>query len=285
MLTMFYTEKQSVATNASFSPSAGKPALVANLFSKNPKVKPNWLVQPCTRPDIKLAHDPKYVDGILDLTIPNGFGNFSREVGQSLHWTTGSFYSAARFALKNKTVTFSPTSGFHHAEHNHGGGFCTFNGLMITALLLKKFYDVKKVVIVDFDAHYGNGTDNIIKTLGLEGWVENYTFGWFAEVVKESTGGFDDWLDRLETYKLKEVIEGADIVLYQAGADPHVDDPFGGYLTTSQMRRRDKLVFETANKLGVPLVWNLAGGYQQPIDKVLELHNNTLEECIRAYGF
>ena len=92
-------------------------------------------------------------------------------------------------------------------------------------------------------------------------------------------------MDRLETYKLKEVIEGADIVLYQAGADPHVDDPFGGYLTTSQMRRRDKLVFETANKLGVPLVWNLAGGYQQPIDKVLELHNNTLEECIRAYGF
>ena len=49
-------------------------------------------------------------------------------------------------------------------------------------------------------------------------------------------------------------------MIYQAGADPHIDDPLGGILTTKQMSWRDRQVFE---QLGhKPLVWNLAGGYQ-----------------------
>lgn len=77
-----------------------------------------------------------------------------------------------------------------------------------------------------------------------------------------------------------------DIVLYQAGADPHVNDP-GGWLTTEQLQQRDAIVFEAfaANKL--PVVWNLAGGYQVnrdgSIPKVLEIHDNTMRECVRVY--
>ena len=73
------------------------------------------------------------------------------------------------------------------------------------------------------------------------------------------------------------------MILYQAGADPHVDDPLGGMLTSSQMYERDKLVFETARERGVPVVWNLAGGYQTPIEKVLELHLTTAKLSM-VYG-
>jgi len=77
-----------------------------------------------------------------------------------------------------------------------------------------------------------------------------------------------------------------DVVLYQAGADPHVDDPLGGWLTTEQLRRRDARVFQTFARLGVPVAWNLAGGYQREPDgsipKVLEIHDNTAIECLRA---
>jgi len=74
-----------------------------------------------------------------------------------------------------------------------------------------------------------------------------------------------------------------DVVLYQAGADPHIDDPLGGWLTTQQLAERDRLVFESARQRGIPLAWNLAGGYQSPLRKVLDVHDNTMRACALAY--
>ncbi len=48
---------------------------------------------------------------------------------------------------------------------------------------------------------------------------------------------------------------------------------------------RDRIVFQFAKDNNIPLVWNLAGGYQEPIEKVLDLHENTLQECLKVmYG-
>jgi acetoin utilization deacetylase AcuC-like enzyme len=87
-----------------------------------------------------------------------------------------------------------------------------------------------------------------------------------------------DILAKLEYFK------DCDILFYQAGADAHIDDPLGGLLTTAQMKARDRLVFNFAKDNNIPLVWNLAGGYQDPVAKVVQLHMNTLEECIAVYG-
>lgn len=78
-------------------------------------------------------------------------------------------------------------------------------------------------------------------------------------------------------------MKDCDVVLYQAGADPHVDDPLGGWLTTQQLAERDRLVFGTAHELRIPLAWNLAGGYQSPLRKVLDIHDNTMRACAAAY--
>ena len=79
-------------------------------------------------------------------------------------------------------------------------------------------------------------------------------------------------------------MRGCDVVLYQAGADPHVNDPLGGMMTTDELRRRDELVFETCDALGLPVAWNLAGGYQVEADgsipAVLEIHENTLRAAL-----
>jgi acetoin utilization deacetylase AcuC-like enzyme len=79
-----------------------------------------------------------------------------------------------------------------------------------------------------------------------------------------------------------------DVVLYQAGADPHLDDPLGGWLTTEQLRRRDAGVFASFREIGVPVAWNLAGGYQKAADgsipRVLEIHDNTAIECVRTFA-
>jgi acetoin utilization deacetylase AcuC-like enzyme len=75
-------------------------------------------------------------------------------------------------------------------------------------------------------------------------------------------------------------------VLFNAGADPHINDPLGGALTTDEMRSRDFIFFLPMKEFGIPVVTSLAGGYQRDksagIRPVLELHDNTLIECHRV---
>lgn len=47
-------------------------------------------------------------------------------------------------------------------------------------------------------------------------------------------------------------------------------------MTAEQLARRDRIVFEGCREIGVPVVVNLAGGYQKPVEKVVQLHVNTL---------
>lgn len=277
-LSIFYNANQSVKSNKSFSPSAGKPELIAKLFNNNEKVRIRSSWEPLTIDQMSVAHARFFVDGVMSCERSNGFGNKSPEIAASLPWTNGSFYNAAKYAFQNKTVAMSPTSGFHHAEWARSESFCTFNGLMITAVLLQEELSLSKIGIIDFDAHYGNGTDDIIATLKID-YIEHFTFGGMKQKFNMD---YDFWLEGLEA-KLTKQFHDCDLLLYQAGADPHVDDPLGGFLTTEQMRLRDRIVFNISKKLGIPIAWNLAGGYQDPIENVLELHENTLLECLRVY--
>lgn len=49
-----------------------------------------------------------------------------------------------------------------------------------------------------------------------------------------------------------DAMQDCDVVLYQAGADPHVDDPLGGWLIDEQLAYRDQAVFDAARALGIP---------------------------------
>jgi acetoin utilization deacetylase AcuC-like enzyme len=212
----------------------------------------------------------------------NGFSNRSLVVAESLPYTSGAMLSAARHAVKTGRVAAAPCSGFHHAEHARPMGYCTFNGLMITALALRA-EGVKKVGILDLDMHYGNGTDHILKKVGNDGWCQHFTAGYEIERVDQVEYFFNAWLpDALAA------LSSCDVVLYQAGADPHVLDPYGGWLETRELRKRDAMVFDALAEAKVPLAWNLAGGYQVKADgsipAVLEIHDNTMRECVRVYG-
>lgn len=126
---------------------------------------------------------------------------------------------------------------------------------------------MERVGIVDIDMHYGNGTDHIIQTLKLD-YITHFTYG------KYKMWG-QDFIDKLPNIMDVLLEQNLDILFYQAGADPHEDDPFGGLLTTNQLKERDRIVFTKAKEKGVPVVCNLAGGYQPDISKVLEIHDNT----------
>jgi acetoin utilization deacetylase AcuC-like enzyme len=272
---VFYSAAM-LAEPGSFSPSAGKPAHVLAAWQKAGLPIAVHPIAPASEPDLCLAHDAAYVRGVLSGSILNGFGNTSPQVARSLPHTTGAMIAAARAALTDG-CTCAPVSGFHHAHYDSAGGYCTFNGLVITAQKLLVEGAVNRVLILDCDMHYGDGTDQILKHLELAESVTNATFGrWFHQPSQAGA-----YLQRLRETVAR--FEAYDLVLYQAGADVHVDDPLGGVLTTEQMIERDRIVFAAARTHATPIAWNLAGGYQEPLAKVVDLHSNTLRECVREF--
>ena len=275
---VFYRPEQTARNAGTFSPSAGKPALVVQDWLARGLIQDSDVLsfEPVRRADLQRAHNSEFVDGVLDLRIANGFGNHDAQVAASLPYTSGSLLAAARHALDHRENVCSPTSGFHHTGHNFAQGFCTFNGLMVTAMALLEQGDVRSIGILDCDVHYGNGTDDIVQKLGVQG-IRHHTMGAHIHRSRESDvdgSSFQAWLDDAIA-DCKDV----DLVIFQAGADPHVDDPLGGVLTGVQMAKRDHAVFAAFQ--GKPLVWNLAGGYQRDanggIEPVLKLHRATAQ--------
>lgn len=270
-----------VAHVDSFSPSAGKPRLVLTDWQAHRLPLEVKGFDPVSAELLVRAHDRDYVDGVLGGRVPNGFGSRDRRLAESLRYTCGAMLAAAREALRNGRVAVAPVAGFHHAGHAYGSAFCTFNGLMVAAVALRSAGEIRRIGILDMDQHYGDGTDDILETLGID-YVCHYTSGRKHLTARDAAG----FLRALP--ELMQSFADCDLLLYQAGADAHVNDPLGGWMATAQLRERDRIVFEVCERLGLPVAWNLAGGYQRDarggIEPVLEIHRNTMSACAARYG-
>lgn len=271
---VFYDERQSVLRNHSSSPSAEKPAKVVESWKKLGIPFETCSFEPLSVDEIAMAHDRSYVDKVLALEEPNGFGNRNPKVAAALPWVCGSMVAAALHAYKAGELSFSPTSGAHHACYLHGGGYCTFNFLVMAAIKVQQA-GATSIGILDLDCHHGNGTVDIIKHLGLD-FIEHYSFG--DECLKRGKP-VEEWIARIPD--IVSSFSEVDLLIYNAGVDPHIDDPLGGILTTRQMAERDLLVFKIAKMLGLKVCVSLAGGYQVDdngnIFKLLALHDTTFK--------
>lgn len=237
--------------------------------------------EPLTESQVASVHAPEYVTAVRTgqpraLAESQGF-RWDPQLFQMVLASNGGVVAAAFEALQHG-VSGSLSSGLHHAGHARGAGFCTFNGLAITALKLLSEGLVQRVLILDCDQHLGDGTDDILTKLNAFDRVNNASLGRRFKRPKDAK----PYLAKVR--ELANSFSDYGLVLYQASADVHVNDPLGGVLTTEQMIERDRIVFEAARSSGVPLAWNLAGGYQDPVANVVVLHVNTMRECVRAYA-
>lgn len=221
------------------------------------------------------VHDLVHVRAVAAGLKPNGFGFSSPlHLAHALS-SCGAMMGAVEEVLHGSwpSVVFAPVSGFHHAGYDYCGGYCTFNGLMLGAKLARDHYGVKSVCILDGDGHWGDGTAGIIRQLRLEDKVHH---------VSLSEGSVKGDFQEAQTRIVEALNRRPGLVLYQAGADAHIDDPYGaGYLTDAQWDQRDNAVFSICETFNLPLVWNLAGGYNG--SKTLNLHNRTFASALRVY--
>jgi acetoin utilization deacetylase AcuC-like enzyme len=141
--------------------------------------------------------------------------------------------------------------------------------------------------------HQGDGTAAIFEgnpdvfTLSLHG-ERNFPFRKQRSVLDvplpDGTGD-DAYMEALRPVLEQAWKFGPEIVFFQAGVDALGSDRLGRLsLTCEGLARRDKLVFEFATALKVPLVQTLGGGYSEPIDLTVEAHAQSFRIAARYFG-
>jgi acetoin utilization deacetylase AcuC-like enzyme len=247
---------------------------------------------------LQLVHGPAYVASILDGTLDPvaarrlGFPWTPELRQRSLHTVQGTI-EAAHDALA-RGAGMNLAGGTHHAFADRGEGFCVFNDVAVAVRSLQRSGTAHNVAIVDLDVHQGNGTASLFEndpdvfTFSMHG-DNNYPF--HKESSRLDVGlpdGCDDsfYLGQLARH-LDAVLDAAepDLVCYLGGADPYSGDRFGRLkLSMDGLRRRDRMVFETCCRRGLPVVLTLAGGYAADLQDIATIHLNTVRELLAYYG-
>ncbi|MFT5329755.1 MAG: acetoin utilization deacetylase AcuC-like enzyme [Parasphingorhabdus sp.] len=230
---------------------------------------------PMPRQWIEAVHDADYVEQVLSAAVPRdkerriGFP-VSAEIASRVQYTSGGTWLAAQLALEHGYAANS-AGGSHHAMADTGAGYCVFNDLAITANRLLAERDVRKILIVDLDVHQGDGTAML-----LAGRTDVFTLSIHSErnfptrkarssrdIALPDAVGDDDYLSILDM-ALKEILPSflPDMLLYQAGVDPHADDRLGRLaLSDAGLERRDRMVIRQARDRGIAVASALGGGY------------------------
>lgn len=249
--------------------SLSKPGRLMNIIKQEAECQLLPFKQ-ITEHDLCLVHDKDHVEGVLSGRIANGFGDVDPIVTEQVLMANGAFIAAAEHALQSGGVAFSPVSGFHHAGPSRCGGFCTFNALAVAAKRINTLGDT--VLILDFDGHFGDGTQEFIDKGIVDGELTAHL---------SRSHGFVNARQSVAA-ALEEIAKKPSIVFYQAGADSYVGDPFGaGYFSHDEWLDRDRKIFAACRDLGVPLVWNLAGGYNGK--ETILLHYSTWRTAKQVY--
>lgn len=242
-----------------------------------------WLFpEPVPLDELVAVHRRKYIDALMSgtpssLAESNGLG-WDDRLFAAVSASTGGVRAAVLESLRTGTHSGSLSSGLHHARGERGAGNCTLNGLVVGARAALAA-GAARVLIVDFDAHCGGGTASLIE--GVSG----------IEQLDVSVSGYDHYSDHASarlimsdgrdyvgdlSRALDSVQDPAsiDVVLYNAGMDPH--HAAGGIrpIDADVLHRREDLVFGWAASHGLPVAWVLAGGYTFGIDMdgLVDLH-------------
>ncbi len=176
------------------------------------------------------------------------------------------------------------TGGYHHAFYNQGSGFCIINDLYLSALNLLAQPGIERVLIFDCDVHQGDGTaslaagrDNIF-TVSIHG-EKNFPFHKQQSDIDVALpqGVTDEQYLQTVDDTLQLAINRCrpDAVIYDAGVDVHEHDELGHFLISNDgIYQRDRLVFETCERHGLPVSAVIGGGYQRNLERLVEAHLN-----------
>jgi len=184
----------------------------------------------------------------------------------------------------------------HHAERKKAMGFCIYNNVAVGAYYLLKKYKLKKVAIIDFDVHHGNGTQDIFYNNEKVLYISTHQYPFYPGTGNKSEKGkynnifniplsagtnSEEYLNAYEIV-LKKIKEfKPEFILFSAGFDAHKDDPL------AQLKLKSKDFYELTKRTLITsksicngkIVSILEGGYDlNALKESSEEHVNALTE-------
>ena len=200
--------------------------------------------------------------------------------------------------IENAFVALRPPG--HHAFANRGSGFCLINNVAVAVRYVQEEYELKRVLIVDWDVHHGNGTQDIFYADPSVFYFSTHQWPYYpgtgASTETGSGAGVGATLnvplpvgsgdvEVIEAYKDK-LVPAAEafrpqFVFISAGFDAHRDDPLAGLkLTEAGYRELTQIVNDIAQRFANGrLVSVLEGGYNlDALARSVEAHVRELAE-------
>ena len=264
---------------------------------------------------IRLAHTDDYInlvkseverlDGDQQVFLSTGDVVISKDSDEAARFAVGAGIAGIDQIMAKKAASafalVRPPG--HHATSNRGMGFCVYNNIAVAAKYLQKEYGLKRILIVDYDVHHGNGTQDIFYSDESVFYFSVHQHPFYPGTGRENETGQGKGKgttlnvelpegsgDKLLVSAFEQNLVPAmknfnpDFILVSSGFDGHKDDLLGGLSYTSNgYKSVTTILTELANKYADGrIMFMLEGGYtssstNESIIAVLEV----LTESIR----
>lgn len=239
---------------------------------------------------IELVHDPAYIQRARE-EIERGDDYFdSMDTSVCKRSYEVALYAAGgALAMCDAIMEDKAEYGFcavrppgHHAERDYAAGFCIFNNIAIAARYLQKEHKLKRVAIVDWDVHHGNGSQHMFEKDPTVFYASTHQFPYYpgtGSLMEKGKAGGENFTLNIpmdagsgdEEYRSAfrdHIIPALDsfrpeFILISAGFDAHRNDPLAGInLSTGMFGEFTRMLVEAAARhSGKRVIALLEGGY------------------------
>jgi acetoin utilization deacetylase AcuC-like enzyme len=239
-----------------------------------------------TREQLARAHPPRYVDWVLSNVPSKGTVRLDPDTamspasGEAALRAAGAVCAAVDAVMKgevrNAFCAVRPPG--HHAEPSRAMGFCVFNSVALGAYHARAAHGLKRVAVVDFDVHHGNGTQAMFETDADLFYASTHQWPLYPGTGSRAERGVGNILNMplppmagsadFRAVVEREMVPALDafrpeFVLVSAGFDAHADDPLAQlYFTEADFKWvTEKLLGVADRHAQGRLVSSLEGGY------------------------
>jgi acetoin utilization deacetylase AcuC-like enzyme len=262
----------------------GDPERPARISSTVPLLKerhPSWEWRqpaPATDEQLLRAHTPKHL-----AHVANPVSDFDADtpahanIDRYARSAAGAAIAAARTALEGeKTFSLMRPPG-HHAMRNRAMGFCYFGNIAVAALDALE-HGAKRVAIWDFDAHHGNGTEDIVERHDRVAFASIHQYPGYPGTGLNSFGHVSNYpippytSPRVHMTANEQGLQTVmafhpDLLLVSAGFDAYIDDP----ITQMTLEKEDFTTLGTwLAQLKLPVAAVLEGGYSDDLPQLID---------------
>lgn len=248
-----------------------------NWFEPEDKASDQLLLKVHTPEYLESLKSSKRVAGIAEMGMLKNLPNFILQWKflNPMRWATAGSVLAAELALQYGWA-INLSGGYHHAKAYHSSGFCFFADINLAAMRFWELHPGKKVMVIDLDAHQGNGFEDLFADNPLVQTFDVYNGDIYpndvhaAQFIRwkhpiRSKTATEAYLDLIHK-QLPAAFEEwqPDFVIYNAGTDIYQLDPLGALGVSAEgIVAREELVFSLCRRFKVPVMMLLSGGYHE----------------------